>query len=128
MICSIKKTEKKLTECELLVMKAVWDSEEDLSLMEIRERVNTQRHKAWKPQTVSSFLARLCKKGYLNTYRKGRQFFYEVQVPLERYKERLAWEYLIFWHGDDAGDFLKSLTQVRALRDDEKETIKKLIS
>jgi predicted transcriptional regulator len=117
-----------LTECELLVMKAVWDSEEELSLMEIMDRVNAQRHKAWMPQTVSTFLSRLVKKRYLSSYRKGRQFFYEILIPLEEYKERLAWEYLIFWHGDDAGDFLKSLTQARALRDDEKETIKKLIS
>jgi predicted transcriptional regulator len=117
-----------LTECELLVMKAVWDSEEELSLMEIMDRVNAQRHKAWMPQTVSTFLSRLVKKRYLSSYRMGRQFFYKILIPLEEYKERLAWEYLIFWHGDDAGDFLKSLTQARALRNDEKETIKKLIS
>ena len=48
-----------LTDCEQLVMKTVWDAEEELSLMEIMQRVNDRYHKDWKPQTVSTFLARL---------------------------------------------------------------------
>ena len=35
----------KLTECEELVMKTVWDAEEELSLMEIMDRVNTKYDK-----------------------------------------------------------------------------------
>ena len=44
-----------LTDCEQLVMKTVWDAEEELSLMEIMQRVNDRYHKDWKPQTVSTF-------------------------------------------------------------------------
>ena len=39
-----------LTDCEQLVMKTVWDAEEELSLMEIMQRVNDRYHKDWKPQ------------------------------------------------------------------------------
>ena len=65
-------TLENLTDCEQLVMKTVWDSEEELSLMEIMQRVNDKYHKEWKPQTVSTFLARLVRKGYLRHYRQGR--------------------------------------------------------
>ena len=65
-------TLENLTDCEQLVMKTVWDAEEELSLMEVMQRVNDKYHKEWKPQTVSTFLARLVRKGYLRHYRQGR--------------------------------------------------------
>ena len=39
---------EKLTTCEELVMKTVWDAGEELSLMEIMQRVNDKYHKEWK--------------------------------------------------------------------------------
>lgn len=88
---------KKLTECEQLVMKTVWDSKEELSLMEIMMRVNENYHKEWKPQTVSTFLARLVREGYLNCYRKGRMFFYRILVPYDKYREHITKEFMDFW-------------------------------
>ena len=58
-------TLENLTDCEQLVMKTVWDAAEELSLMEIMQRVNDKYHKKWKPQTLSTFLEMLVKKGYL---------------------------------------------------------------
>lgn len=116
-----------LTDCEQLVMKTVWDAEEELSLMEVMARVNDKYNKAWKPQTVSTFLARLVKKGYLKHYRQGRVFFYQVLVPLEVYKGQLTSDYVAFWNHDNADEFLCALTEERALRKDEMERIQKMI-
>ena len=55
-------------------MKTVWDAERDLDLTDITQRVNEAYNKKWRPQTVSTFLARLVKKGYLRHYRQGRVF------------------------------------------------------
>ena len=61
-----------ISACEKLVMKVIWDSTEELALQEVMDGVNHENGKNWKPQTVSTFLSRLVKKGFLNMYRKGR--------------------------------------------------------
>lgn len=119
---------EKLTDCEELVMKTVWDAEEELSLMEVMARVNDKYHKDWKPQTVSTFLARLVKKGYLKHYRQGRVFFYQILVPLDVYKGQLTSDYVAFWNHNNADEFLCALSEGRPLRVDEIERIQKLIN
>lgn len=118
---------EKLTDCEELVMKTVWDAEEELSLTEVMTRVNEKYKKNWKPQTVSTFLARLVKKEYLRHYRQGRVFFYQILVPLEKYKGQLTNDYVNFWNHSNADEFLCALTVERPLRGDEIERIQKLI-
>ena len=118
---------EKLTECEQLVMKVVWDAEEELSLMEIMERVNTKYEKDWKPQTVSTFLARLVRKGYLQHYRQSRQFFYQILIQLEEYKGQLTNDYIEFWNHGNADEFLSALMKERDLRKDEVDRIRKYV-
>ena len=117
-----------MTDCEQLVMKTVWDADEELSLMEITQRVNGKYHKTWALQTVSTFLARLVKKGYLRSSRQGRVFFYQIQIPLEEYKARMTNEYVNFWNHGNADEFLCALVHERSLRSDEIERIKALIN
>ena len=119
---------EKLTECEQLVMKVVWDAEEELSLMEIMERVNTKYEKDWKPQTVSTFLARLVRKEYLQHNRQGRQYFYKIHVPLEEYKGQITNDYIEFWNHGNADEFLYALMKERNLRKDEIERIRAFIA
>ena len=120
-------TMERLTECEELVMKIVWDAGEELSLMEIMQRVNDKFRKDWKPQTVSTFLARLVRKGYLKHYRQGRVFFYQILVPLEDYKSRMTQEFINFWHRGCADNMLMSLLMTRSLKQGEIEQIKVLL-
>ena len=110
---------EKLTDCEELVMKTVWDADEELSLMEIMQRVNDKYHKEWKPQTVSTFLARLVSKGYLRHYRQGRVFFYQILVPLEDYKSRLTEDFINFWHKESTGSTIsEQITTLREIGED----------
>ncbi len=73
-------TTNDISACEKLVMKVIWDSPEEMALQEIMTRVNAENNKAWKPQTVSTFLTRLVRKGFLTLYRKGRYCFYQPLV------------------------------------------------
>ena len=118
---------EKLTECEELVMKMVWDAEEELSLMEVTARVNDKYHKDWKPQTVSTFLTRLVRKGYLRNYRQGRVFFYQILVPLDVYKGHLTSDYVTFWHHNNADEVIRTIINVRQLRQDEIDRIRKMV-
>ena len=49
----MSKDKTNLTECEQLVMKIIWESEEELTLPDIVKGVNDRFDKAWKPQTLS---------------------------------------------------------------------------
>lgn len=118
---------EKLTTCEELVMKTIWDASEELSMMDIMQRINDKYCKEWKSQTVSTFLARLVQKGYLQSYRKGRVFFYRALVPLEEYRGQQAKEFVEFWHHNNADEFLRSLMAARELRVKETARIRKLI-
>ena len=73
--------------CEEEVYVELCRMEEPLAPEEMRAAVNMRGHE-WKPQTVSTFLIRLVKKGYVSTYRKGRYFYYVPVVPLEEYQKR----------------------------------------
>lgn len=117
-----------LTKCEQLVMKAVWDAETELGLMDVVDIVNRRFRKDWKPQTVSTFLKRLIRKKYLCNYRKGRVFYYQVLIPQETYQAKITDDFLGFWDHDNADEFLCSLMQARPLRADEADRIRRFLA
>lgn len=118
---------KEITECEKVVMKCVWDNENDLSMQQITELVNTRFGKDWKTQTVSTFLARLVKKGYLQMYRKGRCFFYSPLVDKDEYKDDVLKDYVQFWNGGSMSAFVSGLFSKKMMSQEEREKIKKQI-
>ena len=127
-------TLKNLTDCEQLVMKTVWDAAEEIDLMEILERVNSKYGKKWKSQTVSTFLARLVRKGYLRHYRQGRVFYYQVLVPLEEYRAQLTDDFVDFWYRGNKDDIFTSCHEaypvgelVRLSCDDEEDGPREII-
>lgn len=77
--------ENKLTHAEMLVMGIVWDNPKHMVLSEIVETVNERWGKDWKPQTVSTYLAHLVRKGYLKMHRNGRAYTYEPLKAKDEY-------------------------------------------
>lgn len=104
-----------LTNCEEIVMKTVWDAERELDLSDITQRVNEMYHKEWKPQTVSTFLARLVRKGYLKNYRQGRVFYYQILVPQKDYLSEMAERFAEFWKQENVNFFLEVLGKQSAI-------------
>lgn len=98
-----------LTDCEEMVMKTVWDADRELGLMDITQGVNEVCKKSWKPQTVSTFLARLVRKGYLKHYRQGRVFFYHILIPREKYVAKKAREFIELWCHGNVEEFMEAL-------------------
>lgn len=106
-----------LTNCEEMVMKIVWDAEKELDLSSVTRRVNETYHKEWKPQTVSTFLSRLVRKGYLMHYRQGRVFYYRILVPQKKYLEEMAERFAEFWKQENVEVFLEALEKGHLLDD-----------
>lgn len=59
-----------LSACEEMIMTIIWNSEAELDLAAVMTQTNERYHTAWKPQTVSTFLARAKKKAFWLLIRK----------------------------------------------------------
>lgn len=81
---------KRLSECEELVMSIVWSADYAPDLAMVLKRVNEKYGKTWKSQTVSTFLTRLVRKGFLDSYRKGRYVYYVPKVILRDYRKMVV--------------------------------------
>lgn len=116
-----------LTECEVVVMKAIWEADHKLSLQEILAEVNGRFGKNWKPQTVSTFLTRLVKKEFLSMKRQGRTFLYTPLVEETEYGKQEISRCASLWYHNDAALFLSALSSQRKLTAGEIKKIRKLL-
>ncbi len=116
-----------ISTCERMVMKIIWESEEDLDLAHVMNRVNEEFKKEWKPQTVSTFLARLVRKGYLSVYRKGRYSYYQPLVAKDDFKVSTVSENISYFDHGNIGAFVCSLFDQMKLTKEDRERIKKKI-
>lgn len=108
-------------------MKIIWDSTEDLALQEVMDRVNEENGKQWKPQTVSTFLARLVRKGFLTSYRKGRYSYYVPSVSKGEFWKKTMEENARFFTKGDMGDLACALCD-EMLSDEDIDRLKKKIN
>lgn len=76
---------QKLSDTELELMEAIWASEPPVTSTDLLRRF-ADRGRAWKAQTMSTFLSRLVEKGALETTRDGRANRYAPRVTREAYK------------------------------------------
>lgn len=72
--------ETDLTKIEIKIMKVIWNSPEKLHLKTVQEKVNETFGADWKPQTISTYLAHLIRKGYLSMERNGKVFLYTAEI------------------------------------------------
>ena len=64
--------ESKITDAELEIMRALWDSEEPMTLRQLKS-VLAERH-GWSGDTTKTLLRRLCEKGAVE--QEKRQVYY----------------------------------------------------
>lgn len=89
----MKKKEElsRLPDTELEIMKVVWNNENNLSTSEIKEQLEIKR--AWNISALQTLLNRLIERGFLQSYKEGKNRFYIASVEEESY---LALENRIF--------------------------------
>lgn len=116
-----------LTDSELLLMKMIWKSKEPLTVQEVMALTNTRYDKKWKVQTVSTFLSRMVKKGYLSMERKGRTFCYYPLVTEESYCKRELDRQIDLWGDGELDGLIASFTRTTKLTENEKEKIRRLL-
>lgn len=109
----------KLSNCELRVMGIIWDHAEKETdapdLMTTRNEYNT-KYQAGKtelaPQTISTYLARLVKKGAIEAYKKGRYSFYSPKYSRKEYREEMFKEEISLYFGAHAEKVSKAIEKL----------------
>lgn len=119
---------EKLTESEELVMKAIWDCDKEPVLSDVVDRVNGYYGKDWKPQTVSTFLAKLVRKDYLQLCRNGKIYTYKILVPERDYKQKLYKHHINFWNGNNVDTFMTELFDNGDLTEENLERLQEKIN
>ena len=113
--------------CERMIMKVLWDSEEDLDLMTVTERVKEEFGKEWKLQTVATFMTRLQKKKYIDIYRIGRYSHYHPLVKKDEFKMSTVSENINFFDKGSVSAFVCGLFDNVELTKEDKDAIRKKI-
>ena len=90
--------EENLSACETVIMKAIWDEEEDISIPNLIEVLRTKWGKDYARTTVTTFLTKLAAKGYVRTYRKEKLSYAHAMKSEEEYKEKILKEMIDFWY------------------------------
>jgi predicted transcriptional regulator len=95
------KMNREISGCESLIMKIIWDAEEDLPLRQLKDKLQTGFGKEYARTTVATFLARLSEKGFVQTYRIGRVAYVRPLKSKEEYIRSYFADAVDFWLDGD---------------------------
>ncbi len=115
--------EYNLTDSEKVTMKSVWDLGDGARLAQILNIACEKYGKKWKPQTVSTFLGKLVRKGFVEQYREGRYFYYHILVDKHEYRCRIMREDMEFWNDGDMDQFIDELLDDRTFSPEQRKQL-----
>lgn len=119
--------EQGLSACETIIMKAIWDEEGDISIQNLIEVLRTKWGKDYARTTVVTFLLKLAAKGFVHTYRNGKNAYVHAIKSEEEYKTKLVAEDRDFWFGGKLSGLLSALCRERKLTQAEADEIRQIL-
>ena len=119
---------KELTDCETMVMKAIWDAKREISVQEIIDNVAGGYGKLMKRTTASTFILRLRDKGYIEGRQEGRNVYYHPLVAEDEYVRSRAKDYLQFWYSGSLEKAVTMLCETAQLSEEQCERIREVIN
>ena len=119
---------KPLTESEKITMKCVWDIGDGARLSRIMTLANDKYGKEWKPQTVSTFLGKLVRKGFVEQYRDGRYFYYRILIDKHTYRTQMIRDDVEFWDDDSLEMYISEFFDKKTFTANERKQLKRLFA
>lgn len=114
-----------LSDCELLVMKCLWDVGSPMSVAELIVRIEKMYDKKYKETTVYTFLKRLRDKGYVSSYKKGTSYFSPL-VSEDEYLDGYSKKMSDFLGRESANSFLSAFYRHQNYTEEEWEEIRRI--
>ena len=95
---------------EFYILQYLWTRETTATFSEIMVHFNEEEKKAWKKQTVNTFLSRLAQKGFLNIDKSGKRAIYIPSVTSKKFYENYAQEIVKDSYNGAIKDFIAAFT------------------
>ncbi|WMI80300.1 BlaI/MecI/CopY family transcriptional regulator [Anaerotignum sp. MB30-C6] len=73
----------RLPDTELEIMKVIWNGQKTLSTSEIKGELEKKR--AWNISALQTLLNRLIERGFLDSYKEGKNRFYNAIIDEDSY-------------------------------------------
>lgn len=122
-----REEERDLTTCESMIMKAVWDSKEDLSTKELMEILRSRFGKDYAATTVRTFLVKLSDKGFIRTYRVKKNAYIHPMKSEEAYKALQIQKQTEFWYNGSASDLICAAVLASKITKEDLEKIRGML-
>lgn len=107
----------RLPEAELEVMMEVWNGEAPMTTNYLMKAIGDR--KGWKAPTLISFLVRLEKRGFITSYKEGKERYYSPVADRTLYLRRSTEHFLDTYHNGSFVDMLNVLYNDRDFTDKE---------
>ena len=108
---------------EFYILQYLWTRETPATFAEIMVHFNEVEKKAWKKQTVNTFLSRLSQKGFLNIDKSGKRAIYIPSVSSKKFYENYAKEIVDDSYEGSLKNFICAFTKGCKLTGTEKEDL-----
>lgn len=118
---------KMISSSEMLLMKCIWDSKEELCIPKLMEILKDQYGKDYKRTTVVTFLSRLQEKGYVETCRRGRLAYVHALCTEEKYRASIASDCTQTWFHGKPSNYLSALIEENGITKEESERIRRML-
>ena len=116
-----------LAPSEALIMKCLWESHQDLTVLELTERLKNIYGKEYAVNTVSTFMTILMKKGFVNRYKKKHTHQYHPLISMDEYRQGHISDVKDEWyHGSTLG-MMASLMQISDITPEEAKELRALL-
>lgn len=115
-----------ISDCELLVMKCLWNAKEPISVHVLITELDKRYNKKYKETTVYTFLSNLRKKSYVTSQKRGASYF-EPLVQEEDYVKQYAQEMRSFWGKEALEVMIDAMIYPEGSSEEQKTQIRQLL-
>lgn len=119
--------EHELSGSELVIMRCIWGSQEDLSMQELMETVKLRYGKDYKRTSIGTFITHMSEKGYVSTYRKGHLAFVHAEKTADEYRRKRAREETDDWFQGKASGYIAALFEENRITEEEADEIRRIL-
>ncbi|MBR1815716.1 MAG: BlaI/MecI/CopY family transcriptional regulator [Lachnospiraceae bacterium] len=115
-----------LSECELIVMKCVWDGNGDITCAEVIEKLKTKYGLDYAETTVYTFLKNLKNKGFIETYKNRITRFKPIRSE-EEYRNEMLKKSIDFWFDGSTSQLVSAAVKTKKMSSKEKAELQNLV-
>lgn len=111
----------KLPDAEFDVMKAIWDGDPPMTTSYLMQKIGHK--KGWKAPTLISFLVRLEDRGFIASYKNGKERYYIPVAEREAYIKCATESFVERYHAGSFVSVLNSLYNEKGLSDNDIDSL-----